>query len=294
MTVVFARLCALVLISNLAMWGQLTRGSLTGTVTDQSGAVVPGVGVKATNTQTGVSRETVTNDAGVFRMPGLEPGTFLVEFTKAGFEASKVGGVEIKTTQEVTLNPQLKVGTATSTVEVVEGAAGVELAKTSATIERTFSGAMISQMPLTSGLRDVNTLAVLAPTATRAPGSTGVSANGQRARNNNFMLDGVDNNDPSVTIANLRVIPEAVSEFQVQTSPYSAEFGRTDFGGDALGHESATRRDLRLLHGELARAGEPREQARGNQSESPLQPESGRRDGGRSGGQEQDVLLRAD
>ena len=241
------RLCALFLLVSFASWAQLTRGSMTGTVTDQSGAVVPGVTVKATNTSTNVARETVTNDSGIFRLPGLEPGMFLVEFTKNGFETTKVGNIEIKTTQEVTLNPQLKVGSAAATVEVVEGVAGVELAKSSATIERTFSGNLIAQVPLTSGTRDVNTLALLAPTATRAPGSTGISANGQRARNNNFMLDGVDNNDPSVTIANLRIIPEAVSEFQVQTSPYSAEFGRSS-GGQL---SATTRSGTNQFHGEV-------------------------------------------
>src|SRR5262249_14998868 len=63
--------------------------------------------------------------------------------------------------------------------------------------------------------------------AQRAPGSSEISVNGQRARNNNFMLDGTDNNDLSITQTNARIIPEAVQEFQVQTTAYSAEFGRS-------------------------------------------------------------------
>jgi hypothetical protein len=74
--------------------------------------------------------------------------------------------------------------------------------------------------------RDVNNLALLAPNAFSAPGSTGISVNGQRARNDNFSIDGSDNNDISVTLATVPVVPEAVQEFRVQTNPYSVEFGR--------------------------------------------------------------------
>ncbi|MFN9433234.1 MAG: carboxypeptidase regulatory-like domain-containing protein [Acidobacteriota bacterium] len=227
---VFARLLLSLISLLLPASAQMTRGTLTGTVTDPSGAVVPAVSVKAVNLLTNIVRETKTNDAGIYRIPALDPGSYTVEFQKDGFEPTKISGIELKTSQEITLNPQLKVGAATTAVEVVEGSVGVELSKSTATVERTFQAKVISEVPLTAGLRDVNQLALLAPTATRAPGSTGISANGQRARNNNFMLDGSDNNDPSVTIANLRIIPEAVAEFQVQTSAYSAEFGRSSGG----------------------------------------------------------------
>ena len=206
---------------------QMIRGSFTGVVTDPTGGAMPDVTVKAKNIATGADRTVITNDAGVYRMVGVEPGAYRLEFQKPGFETYSVSRVELNTGAEVTLNPSLVVGATSTVIEVVEPPVGVELARSSATIERTFQSKFVNDIPLTGATRDVNQLALLAPTAARGPGSTGVSANGQRARNNNFMLDGVDNNDPSITVSNLRVIPEGVDQFQIQTSPYSAEFGRS-------------------------------------------------------------------
>ena len=219
-------LCAL-LVFGLSAYAQMTRGSFTGVVTDSSGAVAQGVAIKVKNLANGLEREVETNETGGYRIIGMEPGNYRLEFRKAGFEASVVSSVQLNTGSEVTFNPALVVGAVSTVVEITGPPVGVELSKSSATVERTFQSKFVNEIPLTGGTRDVNQLALIAPTAARGPGSTGVSANGQRARNNNFMLDGVDNNDPSVTIANLRVIPEAVDQFQVQTSPYSAEFGRS-------------------------------------------------------------------
>ncbi len=215
----------------MLMWSsasaQMIRGSFTGTVTDSSGAVAPLVNIKVTNLATGLERTAVTNDSGVYRIIGMEPGAYRLEFKKEGFETFVAARVEVNTGAEVTFNPALAVGAAATVVEVIEPPVGVELSKSSATMERTFQSKFVNEAPLSGATRDVNQLALAAPTAARGPGSTGITANGQRARNNSFMLDGVDNNDPAVSIANLRVIPEAVDQFQVQTSPYSAEFGRS-------------------------------------------------------------------
>ncbi len=219
-------LCVFLLIGGSSV-AQMTRGSFTGTVTDASGSVTPNVIIRVKNLATGLEREAVTNEAGVYRIIGVEPGEYRLEFRKDGFETFVAARVQVNTGAEATLNPSLAVGTASTVIEVVEPPVGVELSKSSATLERTFQAKFVVEAPLTGALRDVNQLALTAPTATRGPGSTGIAANGQRARNNSFMVDGVDNNDPSVTIANLRIIPEAVDQFQVQTSPYSAEFGRS-------------------------------------------------------------------
>ncbi len=218
-----------VLILSPAASAQLTRGFISGTVQDATGAVIEGAAVKSTNLATGITSETQTNAVGVYRFVGVEPGVYSVEFSKSGFESRKIGSITVGTTQEVVLNQTLGVAAAATTVEVVEAPPGVELAKSTATIDRKLSQLVVQTLPVfsTSGSdRDVTRLALLAPTVTRAPGSTQMAANGQRARNNNFTIDGVDNNDLSVTLANSRVIPEAVAEFQVQTSAYSAEFGR--------------------------------------------------------------------
>jgi outer membrane receptor protein involved in Fe transport len=214
-----------VLIASCAM-AQLTRGYISGTLSDASGAVIAGATVKIVNTGTNIERSMPTNEVGVYRFPAVEPGNYTVEFSKTGFETKKLGPLTVGSAQEVVVNEALAVGATATTVEVVATSAGVELSRATASVDRKLDMKVIENMPLTSGTRDVNNMALLAPTAARGPGSTGISANGQRARNNNFMIDGVDNNDPSVTIANARVIPESIQEFQVQTSAYSAEFGR--------------------------------------------------------------------
>ncbi len=219
-------LSAILLLGLVTASAQLTRGFISGTVMDATSAVIEGVSVKATNRATNVTQTTTTNNVGVYRFVAVEPGAYNLEFSKPGFEIRRVENIQVGATQEVVLNQSLAVAGTATTVEVVEAPAGVELAKATATIDRKLDQRLIENMPLTGGTRDVNTLALLAPTVNRAPGSTGFAANGQRARNNNFMIDGVDNNDLSVTVTSNRVIPEAVAEYQVQTSAYSAEFGR--------------------------------------------------------------------
>jgi hypothetical protein len=207
---------------------QLIRGFVSGAVTDSAGAVVPGVQITLTNTATNLSRQAVTNDFGLYRFVAVDPGQYRIEFSFPGFETRRVDNVVIKTTQEVVLDQTLRAGGITTEVSVTE-TPGVDLNKTTPTVERAFSERLAVELPLQiySGVRDISRLALLAPGVARAPSFTEFSANGQRSRNNNFMLDGVDNNDLSVTLNSLRVIPEAVAEVQVQTAAYSAEFGRS-------------------------------------------------------------------
>ncbi|MEJ7606400.1 MAG: carboxypeptidase regulatory-like domain-containing protein [Bryobacteraceae bacterium] len=215
-----------IILAATCSYGQLTRGYISGTVQDATNAVIPDVQVKIKNRDTNATLGIETNDSGIYRFAGVEPGTYSVEFTKAGFEVRRVENVIVGTNQEVTINQTLGVSGTATTVEVQDSAAGVELAKSTATMGRTLNQMVIQNVPLSGATRDVNVLSLLAPMVNRGPGSTGISANGNRARNNNFMVDGVDNNDASVTTQSSRIIPEALSEFQIQTSAYSAEFGR--------------------------------------------------------------------
>lgn len=238
-------LFALLAVTPAAM-GQLTRGFISGTVQDASGAVIEGVKVTIIEASTNAQRTSETNVTGLFRFVAVEPGTYSVEFSKTGFEVLRVQNVRVDANQEVTVNQALTVGAVGTVVEVIEAPPGVELSKSSATVGQTLDQNSIAQIPLT-GNRDVTRLVLLAPTVTRAPGSNEFSASGQRARNNNFMIDGVDNNDPSVTLPNQRVVPEAVEQFQVMTSAYSAEFGRNS-GAQVL---MTTRRGSNGFHGEV-------------------------------------------
>jgi len=227
-------------------YAQMTRGTILGVVQDPSSASIANASVKIVNSATGAERSTSTATDGSYRFAGVDPGSYDVSFTAAGFAPSQVKNINVSTSQEVTLNQQLTLGSTKNTVEVSDTPPGVELAKSTATIQRTLDQNFIANVATTSGTRDVNQLALLAPTATRGPGSTGISVNGQRARNNDFLLDGIDNNDASVTLSNNRVTPEATGEFQVQTQAYSAEFGRNS-GGQL---QVITRGGTNMFHGE--------------------------------------------
>ena len=207
---------------------QLTRGFISGTLSDKSGGVLAGVQVTITKKETNISRETLTNEVGFYRFAAVEPGEYTIEFKLAGFQTQRVDAITVNTAQEVTANLSLTIGGITSEVSVA-GIPGADLAKTTATIERTFPGPLIEELPLltsSSGARDVTRLTLLAPLAIRAPGQNAFSANGQRGRNTNFMIDGIDNNDYAVSLDAARATPEALAEVQIQTEAYSAEFGR--------------------------------------------------------------------
>ncbi len=204
---------------------QLTRGSIAGTITDNSGAVVAGAKVTITNINTNIARETTTNEDGFYRVPALEPGIYSVKIEKDGFESIEARDVTVRTSQDTVFNPSLKIGKLSEVVSVVAQNEGIDLNKTTPTIGLTSTARQAVELPLSPG-RNVNNLALLSPNTFTAPGSTGISANGARARNNNFTIDGSDNNDISVTLSTSMVIPEAVQEFQVQTNAFSVEFGR--------------------------------------------------------------------
>jgi len=190
----------------------------------------------------------VTNAFGFYRFVALEPGNYSVEFKASGFENRKIPSVTVTTAAEVVINQTLVVGAASAEVGVV-ATAGTELEKTSATIERTLSDRVVSELPMQvyNLGRDISRLALLAPTVNRASGSNEFAGNGQRARNNNFMIDGVDNNDLSVTISAARTIPEAVQEVQIQTTAYAAEFGRNT----GVQFSAITKSGSNSYHGEV-------------------------------------------
>lgn len=213
-----------------ASYAQLTRGAIVGTVSDSNGALIAGARISVTNMDTNISRETVSNDAGFYRAPALEPGRYTVKIEQKGFQSIQISDVTVRTTQETTYNPVLKVSGVVIQIEVSGNAeSGLLLDKTAPTIGLTTSGRQVTDLPINAA-RTVSNLALLSPNAFTAPGSTGMSFNGQRARNNNFTIDGSDNNDIGVTLQTSFVIPEAVKEFQVQTNAFSVEFGRNSGG----------------------------------------------------------------
>lgn len=236
----------LALVLPIQLQAQLTRGAVFGTITDESGAIVPGATVTVTAVTTNISRSAVTNDEGFYRIGALDPGTYMVKVEKSGFTTAELKELVVNTAAEVSLDLKLKVGQVTETIDVTAQTEAISLNKTNATVGTTIESQRVVDLPL-GGARNVNNLALLSPNVFSAPGSTGISANGQRARNNNFTIDGSDNNDISVTIPTTPVIAEAVQEFQIQTNPYSAENGRNT--GAAI--NVATRAGTNSFRGEV-------------------------------------------
>ncbi len=235
-----------VLVLPLSAFGQITRGSIAGTVRDEQGAVVSGAEVTVTDPTTNISRSVTANDQGYFRIGALDAGTYTVVVERAGFARTENRQVVVRTATETTFDVQLKIGDIAESVDVTAGVEGITLNKTNPTLGLTATGRQAVDLPLSAG-RDVNSIALLSPNAFPAPGSTGISVNGQRARNNNFTIDGTDNNDASVTIQTTTVIPEAVAEYQVLTNAYSAEFGRNSGAQINIITRSGTNR----YHGDL-------------------------------------------
>ena len=221
---IFALLLSVISLPTEAS-AQLTRGVVSGTVRDSAGASIPDAQIKVIDPKTNFVRDATTNGDGFYRVGALEPGVYVVTVEKTGFSRVENREVVISQATETTFDVELTAGSVTGNVIVTAGADAITVNKTNATIGLTATARQVVELPL-GAARDVNNLALLSPNTFSAPGSTGISANGQRARNNNFTIDGSDNNDLSVTISTVDVVPEGVGEFQIQTNAYSAEFGR--------------------------------------------------------------------
>jgi len=243
-------LSALLLLP-LSLQAQLVRGGVSGTALDPQDAAVPKVQVKLTNKDTGVTQTTVTNEVGFYKLAGIEPGTYTAEFSRDGFKTHKVETVEVITSKETTVNAALEVGA--KSVEVSVTVPGIELNKVEPTTTLTLSGTIVDETPMSSsslvplGSRNLLRYPLLAPAVARVPGQNETSANGHGGRQNNYMIDGVENNDNTVTLPAIFMPPEAIREMQVQVAAYSAEFGHS-VGAQV---NATTKSGSNKLHGEL-------------------------------------------
>ncbi|MDQ2900923.1 MAG: TonB-dependent receptor, partial [Acidobacteriota bacterium] len=210
---------------------QTITGTITGTVTDASGAVAPNVTVTATNTNTNLTNETKTNPAGVYTLPFLPIGSYTVSAEAAGFKKAVIGPFSLETNQTARVDVSMAVGQVSERVEVT-GAAPILQTETAQT------GAIITakdaaDLPVNG--RNFTQLTLLAPGAvTPNPGSfTGPRqfgggrpyVNGNREQSNNFLLDGVDINEPIDNLVGYNPNVDALQEMQVLTGNGSAEFG---------------------------------------------------------------------
>jgi len=199
-------------------------GSIVGEVTDPSGAVISNAKITATSVLTGLSRDTNTTSAGVFALPALPPSTYNVTVDANGFQSQTHKGVVLTVAATLPLNFTLAVA-GNSTTVAVEETAPTTVETDNFQLSTVVDSKQINDLPLI--LRDPYQLVLLSPGAVDAANQDGgFSVNGQRERNNNFMLDGADNNDTSV-IGNISSAnPDSAQEFRVITNNFDAEFGR--------------------------------------------------------------------
>src|SRR3989454_111486 len=228
--------------------------SVQGTISDATGAVLPGAGVNVKNSGTGSSVELVTDERGRYLAPLLQPGEYEIQASLPGFQSVSRRGIRLAVGQNAVVDIKLDVGQVTNQVEVVADANPINL--TSAALSGLVNDKEIRDLPLNG--RSFQQLALLQTgvTAALAAGSDVVggrtpkiSINGARPEQNNFLLDGTDinnvyNKTPGSSAGVLLGV-EAVLEFQVLTNAYSAEFGRS--AGGVI--NAVTRSGANALHG---------------------------------------------
>lgn len=247
------------------LWGmasvqaQVVGGSVSGTVVDAAGSLLPGAAVAISNVDTGVVSSVSTNSQGAFNVPNLLPGNYQAIITAPGFEKSILKGIVLTVGLQQILNVKLKVGSLSENVEVTS--ATPELQLSSSTISGTVDGKTIVELPLNG--RSWTDLATLQPGVStihdvvstsstdrlgRGLGSQ-LSISGGRPQQNNYVLDGISVNDYSNqapgSILGGNLGADAVGEFTVLTSNYGAEYGRTSGGVIS----AATRSGANQVHG---------------------------------------------
>ena len=236
----------------LSSLAQTFRGGINGTVTDQSGAVVPGAAVEAVDTATSVSHKTISSSAGEYSFQDLPLGEYTVTVTASGFKDEKVSKVPVTAGVIYTLPIKLSVQSAGETVEV--SASGLTLDTTSTTQTTDIPEITVQDIPLNG--RDFTQMIGLAPGfAGYSLGGFG-SVNGTRGNQVNWQIDGADNNDwwhniPAVNqggvenIAGVTLPIDSIAEFSLQTQS-SAEVGRNPGGSVNLVTKSGTN----TIHGQ--------------------------------------------
>ena len=231
----FVLTVGILLLGAQPLFAQVDTGSILGTVADSSGAPVSGATVTMTNTGTGASLSTVSGPDGSYKFTPVRIGAYKMTATLKGFETVTQVNITVNIGQNVVVNFALKPGQVSQTVEVT--AAAPVLQSQDASVGQVVNSQAVNDLPLNG--RNFTFLAQLAagvntPQAdTRGNAANGAfSANGLRPAQNNYLLDGIDNNSDTVDFlngTNYVVLPpiDAIQEFKVQTSDFSAEFGRS-------------------------------------------------------------------
>jgi hypothetical protein len=215
----------------MPLLSQTTSGNLTGTVFDASGAAVPDATVTASNDATGVPTMTTTTSSGQYRINNLLVGTYTLKVTASGFADAQLKNVNVALNELATANVTLQVGQAAESVEVTAESAVIDTS--TAQMQTTYDAQQLQNLSMAStGSGVVNTSLLQAGIATGgAVGlGTGPSVGGQRPRNNNFTIEGIDNNNKAITGPLVQVPNDAVAEFTVIANQFSPQFGHSSGG----------------------------------------------------------------
>ncbi len=227
-TALAAMIC---LLLGTAARAQRLDGTLRVTVTDNSQASIEEAKVTVQNEATGVAVTTSASSAGTYVFPNLLVGTYTVSVEKDGFKKAVQKGVTVASNQVAEAKVQLELGSVSATVEVE---AGADLVKTeSSTLEATFSGRVVQDIPINTTGGDVKEYSVYAPGTTTQQGGvlgSGGSIGGTRPRFNGFSIDGVDDNKIDTNGPTQPVIQESVAEFTLLTNQFTAENGHSAGG----------------------------------------------------------------
>src|SRR5437763_821041 len=232
-----------------------STASLNGTITDATGAGVPNAKVTAINQATSIASSTQSDSAGAYLFPSLPIGKYRIEVTAAGFQKAFVAGLDLPVATSVTQNIQLKVGEASATVEITADA--VILDTTTNSMGQVINDKYVQDVPLNG--RHFTDLSLLTPGTITPPangflsfplrgqGSFGVNTAGQREDTTNWLVNGINLNDPVQNQITFQPPIDTLSEFKIDNSAFPAEYGRNS--GSIV--NMATRSGTNTYHGEL-------------------------------------------
>jgi len=233
----------LVVAAAAAVSAQTSRGTVTGIVSDQNGAVISGAEAELKNSATNQVRTTKTNDSGLYRFDAVDLAVYDLTIKAKGFKTITNTAILVQANRIATIDAKMEVGTSQEVVEV--SAAAGELLQTSDAVRGgNFTASQIQTLPGGTNAYDLGRLLPGVVTATAGAqfgNDSQFSVNGQRPRGNNYLIDGTENNDISVTGPATEINnPDAVAEVSIQTGLFSAEFGRAGGGVFNLVTKSGT------------------------------------------------------
>lgn len=209
-------------------WGQTLTGTINGTVTDATGAVIPGAQITVVNAETGVETQSETGINGTYLVPNVPPGQYNIAAGAEGFKRVEVNGLRLNVASEISQSFALEIGAVTEVVEV--SAEQLQVKTTSGSVGSTVQVEQIQELPLPN--RDIFNLVNLVPGAFRSERSGYISIGGGRTRSSGSFIDGVNNTRGGLGVQNIEMAPpvDSMQEFKVEVNSMGAEYGRSSAG----------------------------------------------------------------